>query len=139
MTTMNMTYALDGDKKGQRVVIPKAVSRAIEKDRAWFLRRPHRTLRLRKPADGEDRTLTPDGRSLPRSAGGCPLRIVVIQIRPGIRMRGALWTNLDVSTPEVVLKAAVRLFQAAVDQGYDGVIGRDELALALGLDVVTRH
>lgn len=136
---MNLTYAIDGANKVQPMCVPRTVSRAIAKDAAWFARRPHRTLRLRKPAAAEDRTLSQDGMPLPQSAGGCPLRIVVIQIRPGIRARGALWTNLDVSTPEEVLKAAIRLFQAAVDQGWNGVIGRDELALAMGLNLVTKH
>lgn len=114
---------------------------AITDDRNWFARHPGRTIYLRNPAPGEAKALSAAiGIPLPALAGEFPLKIVVAVIGPGLRERRPIWTTLDTDAPEEVIRAVMTLVDASEEQGFIGVIGKEEIALALGIDhPVVRH
>ena len=115
--------------------------RAILQDRNWFRSNPDRTIYLRGPGPGEAAALARAvGMNLPEAIDGHPLRIAVAVIGPGLRERRPLWTTLDTEAPEEVIRAVMALVDVAQAQGFIGVIGKDEIAMALGIhQPVVRH
>ena len=108
--------------------------RAIDRDRAWFERHPERTARLRNPIPGEAGAISrAQGEVLPSHHQGCPLRILVLVVRPGLRLRLPVWTSFDRDAPEEIVLSMVRLIQGSerAEGGYGvaslgEIVGADE-------------
>lgn len=111
--------------------------RARKADAAWFAKRPHRTIRFRDPLPGELAELT--DADLPSEVQGYPARVVVAQIRPGLRTRRLIYSHLK-HAPEAVLHAFMEVYDAAEEQGYVGVLSKDDILVSLGgAPEVKRH
>ena len=112
--------------------------RARKADAAWFAKRPHRTIRFRDPLPGELAELT-DTEKPPSEVQGYPARVVVAQIRPGLRTRRLIYSHLK-HEPEAVLRAFMDVYDAAEEQGYEGVISKDDILVSVGgAPEVKRH
>ena len=116
-----------------RVAAPER--RAIADDRRWFAKHPGRTIRLRDPAPGEAAAIAAAaGMPLPDAPAAAPLRIVVSRVGPGLRERRPIWTHVGPDAPEPVIRALVRLIDKSIDEGFNGLVTREELGLAFGLE-----
>ena len=114
-----------------------ASRRARQLDSAWFAKRPHRTIRFRDPLPNGLVELS--NTEPPSEVQGYPARVVVTQIRPGLRTRRLIYTTLR-HEPEAVLRAFIDVYDAAEEQGYEGVIGKDDILVSLGgAPEVKRH
>ena len=112
--------------------------RARKTDAAWFAKRPHRTIRFRDPLPGELAELSGTEKP-PSEVQGYPARVVVTQIRPGVRTRRLIYSHLH-HEPEAVLRAFIDVVDAAEEQGYVGVIGKDDILVSVGgAPEVKRH
>ena len=114
-----------------------AARRARKADSAWFAKRPHRTIRFRDPLPGE-LAESRGANAPPPEVQGSPARMVVVQIRPGVRTRRLVYTHLK-HAPEAVLRAFMEVYGAAQDQGYAGEISKDDVLASLGRAKATRH
>lgn len=111
--------------------------RARKTDAAWFAKRPHRTIRFRDPLPGELAELS--GTEPPSEVQGYPARVVVAQIRPGLRTRRLIYSHLK-HAPDAVLHAFMGVYDAAEEQGYVGELSKDDILVSVGgAPEVKRH
>lgn len=137
MTHFSRLYPTPDDQPIHRpgAALSPSERRAILQDRNWFRSNPDRTIRLRDPAPGEAAAIAAAaGMPLPDVADAAPLRIVVSRIGPGLRERRPIWTHVGPDAPEPVIRALVRLIDKSIDEGFNGLVTREELGLALGLE-----
>lgn len=106
-----------------------ASRRARKTDSAWFAKRPHRTIRFRDPLPGELAELL--DADAPSVVQGYPARVVVAQIRPGVRTRRLVYSHLK-HAPDAVLHAFMDVYDVAEAQGYEGELSKDDILVSLG-------
>ena len=121
--------------------LSQAERKAIADDRRWFIRHKGRTARLRDPAPGEVASIAAAaGVELPASVEGFRLQIAVVVLAKGRRTRSPIWCNIPPDPPDAVIHTILDLIDKADEQGYVGIIGREEIEIALGIELpITKH